>query len=93
MSTAANIYNLTKKTYFYLDHAYWLSCPIQTLLTSNQLFVAVVNDMKECDVRALPWLRSLLSYIEPKCVYIIIHDTDWDFQGVFDDYTEVKGTE
>lgn len=82
MSTSSTIYNLKKREQFYLDRAYWLIADTEKLLTSTELYRAVVASLTETkhDERAQAWLTSLKEYIEssPGCSWVIIYDTSWD---------------
>jgi len=95
MSTSCTIFNLTKKTGYYLDYAYWIigACESGKLYTSAGLHTHAMEAKKDIDARGQEWLELALEWVRanPACAFVILTDTEnWDLLTPFDDFCLVN---
>lgn len=89
MSTSATVYNLNKKTGYYLDSGYWLKCECESLIASAQIYRSAVTDALACDERGKAWLQGLCEWLakSPSDTFVVVLDTSvFEFNGPFGDY-------
>lgn len=86
MSTASSVYNLVTKTCYYLDSAFWLSAPMEQLLTPTQLRRYAFDDVRGKDMpeRGKAWLEGLMKWIDSDGCYVIVTDSNQAFPFLAD---------